>query len=111
VNTSSNEGRKNNNNTTTLVSLTLLHHSSDAGRLLADEVIEMMKRLKVPNGLKEMGFEEKDIPELVEGTLPQHRYRDQLFIFDCAPKSSSESPNCHQDLLEVRNYRNCFMTA
>ena len=32
-----------------------------------------MKRLKVPNGLKEVGFTRDDIPALVKGTLPQHR--------------------------------------
>lgn len=45
----------------------------DAGAVLADCVTAMMKRLKVPNGLKAVGFTEKDIPALVEGTLPQHR--------------------------------------
>ena len=32
-----------------------------------------MKRLNVPNGLGAIGYTEKDIPDLVEGTLPQHR--------------------------------------
>ena len=30
-------------------------------------------RLKVPNGLKALGYTSADIPALVEGTLPQHR--------------------------------------
>ena len=45
----------------------------DAGRLLADRVIEFMRRLRIPNGLSGVGYTEDDIPKLVEGTLPQHR--------------------------------------
>ena len=45
----------------------------DAGKILADRVVEFMHDLKVPNGLRELGYESGDIPALVEGTLPQHR--------------------------------------
>jgi hydroxyacid-oxoacid transhydrogenase len=45
----------------------------DAGKILADEVIKLMRDLRVPNGLKELGYETADIPALVEGTVPQHR--------------------------------------
>jgi hydroxyacid-oxoacid transhydrogenase len=45
----------------------------DAGRILAERVVEYMHDLKVPNGLREVGYESGDIPALVEGTLPQHR--------------------------------------
>lgn len=45
----------------------------DAGKVLADEIVKMMRDLKVPNGLRELGYESSDIPALVEGTLPQHR--------------------------------------
>ena len=45
----------------------------DAGRVLADRVVEFMHDLKVPNGLRELGYQSSDIPALVEGTLPQHR--------------------------------------
>jgi len=45
----------------------------DAGDLLASRIIEFMQRLKVPNGLSEVGYTSDDIPALVEGTLPQHR--------------------------------------
>ncbi|MFQ6111997.1 MAG: hydroxyacid-oxoacid transhydrogenase [Nitrospinota bacterium] len=45
----------------------------DAGRILAEVVIEFMKRLKVPNGLSAIGYSRDDIPQLVQGTLPQHR--------------------------------------
>ena len=45
----------------------------EAGELLADTMIGYFKRFNVPNGLKDVGFTEADIPRLVEGTLPQHR--------------------------------------
>jgi len=46
---------------------------ADAGRVLADRITWFMERLKVPNGLKAVGYSTADIPALVEGTLPQHR--------------------------------------
>jgi hydroxyacid-oxoacid transhydrogenase len=45
----------------------------DAGKLLADRIVELMRDLEVPNGLRQLGYETTDIPALVEGTLPQHR--------------------------------------
>jgi hydroxyacid-oxoacid transhydrogenase len=45
----------------------------DAGKILADQIIEFMHDLRVPNGLRELGYQSSDIPALVEGTLPQHR--------------------------------------
>jgi hydroxyacid-oxoacid transhydrogenase len=48
-------------------------HPSDAGDILADQLIKLMQRLKVPNGLSAVGYTKNDIPALVEGTLPQHR--------------------------------------
>lgn len=45
----------------------------DAGRVLADRLLGLMARLRVPNGLRALGYSAADIPKLVEGTLPQHR--------------------------------------
>jgi len=45
----------------------------DAGKVVADRVIDLMKRLHIPNGLSAIGYTRADIPRLVEGTLPQHR--------------------------------------
>lgn len=45
----------------------------DAGKVLADRILWFMRRLKAPNGLREIGYTAADIPQLVEGTLPQHR--------------------------------------
>jgi hydroxyacid-oxoacid transhydrogenase len=47
--------------------------ASDAGAVLADTIIDLMRRLDVPNGLQALGYTAADIPALVEGTLPQHR--------------------------------------
>ncbi len=45
----------------------------DAGRILADRIVAMMRRLNTPNGLRGVGYTPADIPSLVEGTLPQER--------------------------------------
>ena len=45
----------------------------EAGELVAARVIELMRLARIPNGLADVGYEEQDIPALVEGTLPQHR--------------------------------------
>jgi hydroxyacid-oxoacid transhydrogenase len=46
---------------------------ADAGKILAHQIIVLMRDLGVPNGLRELGYQSDDIPALVEGTLPQHR--------------------------------------
>ena len=43
----------------------------DAGKILSDKIIELMRRLEIPNGLSAVGFTTSDIPALVDGTLPQ----------------------------------------
>jgi hydroxyacid-oxoacid transhydrogenase len=45
----------------------------DAGRILAERITWFMERLRVPNGLRALGYTTAEIPALVEGTLPQHR--------------------------------------
>jgi hydroxyacid-oxoacid transhydrogenase len=45
----------------------------DAGKILADRVVELIRGLGLPNGLRALGYATEDIPRLVEGTLPQHR--------------------------------------
>ena len=62
----------------------------DAGRIVSDRVIYFMKRLNVPNGLGAIGYTEKDIPDLVEGTLPQHR------VIKLSPK-----PVDREDLIRI----------
>ncbi len=45
----------------------------DAGEILAGCVIDFMRSLEMPNGLRAVGYTAEDIPSLVAGTLPQHR--------------------------------------
>jgi hydroxyacid-oxoacid transhydrogenase len=47
--------------------------NEEAGSVLADRIIWFMQRLKVPNGLRAIGYSPSDIPALVEGTLLQQR--------------------------------------
>jgi len=45
----------------------------DAGEVIANEIIKLMRATGMPNGLSEVEFGSNDIEELVQGTLPQHR--------------------------------------
>jgi hydroxyacid-oxoacid transhydrogenase len=46
---------------------------NEAGNLVANAIVKLMRRLQIPNGLSAVGYTERDVPKLVEGTLPQHR--------------------------------------
>lgn len=46
---------------------------ADAGDVLADAIIAIMRRVGMPNGLRAVGFTPDDVAALVAGTLPQHR--------------------------------------
>ena len=48
-------------------------HPEDAGEVLADAIIGLMRRLEMPSGLRAVGYGPEDVDRLVEGTLPQHR--------------------------------------
>jgi hydroxyacid-oxoacid transhydrogenase len=45
----------------------------EAGEILANTIIDLMRRVGMPNGLTAVGFGPGDVDKLVEGTLPQHR--------------------------------------
>jgi hydroxyacid-oxoacid transhydrogenase len=45
----------------------------EAGDLVADSIVALMKKTGMPNGLKAVGFVQEDVDQLVAGTLPQHR--------------------------------------
>ncbi|MFH1924803.1 MAG: hydroxyacid-oxoacid transhydrogenase [Planctomycetota bacterium] len=49
---------------------------ADAGKILADQIILLMRRLNMPNGLSAVGYTRDDIPAMVEATLPQRRVLD-----------------------------------
>ena len=57
---------------------------ADAGRILADRLIEMMQEMRIPNGLGGLGYGSEQIPSLVQGTLPQHR------VTKLAPRTAAE---------------------
>ena len=57
----------------------------DAGTILANRVIAFMQKLHMPNGLAAVGYNEADIPALVQGTLPQHR------VTKLSPRPAGES--------------------
>jgi hydroxyacid-oxoacid transhydrogenase len=46
---------------------------AQAGELLAEAVIQLMKATGMPNGLAAVGYSDADLDRLVEGTLPQRR--------------------------------------
>jgi len=45
----------------------------DAGDILADAIVSLMKKTGMPNGLTSVGYTAEDVDKLVEGTLPQQR--------------------------------------
>lgn len=46
---------------------------ADAGHILANAIITIMKDTGMPNGLSAVGYDDRDVEALAEGTLPQHR--------------------------------------
>jgi len=61
----------------------------DAGKILSDRLVEIMQRLKMPNGLRSVGYGKSDIPALVQGTLPQAR------VTKLSPRPASETDLTH----------------
>ena len=45
----------------------------DAGEILAQQIVQLLRDLGMPNGLSGVGYDESDIDAFVAGTLPQHR--------------------------------------
>jgi hydroxyacid-oxoacid transhydrogenase len=45
----------------------------NAGDIIASAIVSLMQKTGVPNGLAAVGYTEKDVEKLVEGTLPQQR--------------------------------------
>ncbi|KAI0227990.1 Hydroxyacid-oxoacid transhydrogenase, mitochondrial [Lamellibrachia satsuma] len=56
----------------------------DAGCLLSDTLRQYMHELGIEDGLGELGFTPADIPNLVQGTMPQHR------ILKLSPRQPTE---------------------
>ena len=49
------------------------------------ELIKLMKEVGVPTGIKELGYEKEDIPEIIKGANKQQR------LLSVAPKKVSEN--------------------
>jgi alcohol dehydrogenase class IV len=47
--------------------------AADAGDALAETLARLMRATRMPSGLRELGYAERDVPALVEGTLAQQR--------------------------------------
>jgi hydroxyacid-oxoacid transhydrogenase len=45
----------------------------DAGQQLASAIVDLMRKIGMPNGLKAVGYGHQDVDKLVQGTLLQHR--------------------------------------
>ena len=61
----------------------------DAGKILSDRLVAILERLKVPNGLRSVGYGTSDIPALVQGTLPQAR------VTKLSPRPAGETELAH----------------
>ena len=46
---------------------------SDSGEVLAGEIVALMRRTGMPNGISGVGYGEPDLPALTEGAFPQQR--------------------------------------
>lgn len=58
---------------------------TDAGEVLAGEIIRIMRAVGIPNGLSGLGYTEADVPALIEGAHPQQR------LLQNAPREMSKS--------------------
>ncbi|MGD2269990.1 MAG: hydroxyacid-oxoacid transhydrogenase [Desulfobacterales bacterium] len=56
----------------------------DAGQILGNAIVDLMRNVDMPNGLSAVGYGLQDIDQLVRGTLPQHR------VTKLSPRPASE---------------------
>ena len=68
---------------------------ADAGEILSDQIVSLIQELRLPNGLKALGYDYEDIPQLVQGTLPQHR----VTKLSPRPASSDDLAEIFEDAL------------
>ena len=68
----------------------------DAGMILADCFIDLMKKTGLPNGLGALGYSEHDVPALAEGGFAQQR---PLSMSPCTV-SEEDLKNLYNDALQ-----------
>ena len=68
----------------------------DAGMIVADCFIDLIKKTGLPNGLGALGYSEQDIPALAEGGFAQQR---PLSMSPCAG-SEEDLKNLYKDALQ-----------
>jgi alcohol dehydrogenase class IV len=56
----------------------------DAAEFLPTVLVDLMRDIDIPNGIAAVGFDEGDIPDLVDGTMKQQR------LLATAPKDVTE---------------------
>ena len=67
----------------------------DAGGILADRIVAMMKQTGIPNGLSGVGYSEEDLPQLVEKAHAQQR----LLVNSPKPAGKPELEGLFRDAL------------
>jgi alcohol dehydrogenase class IV len=67
----------------------------DVGRILAQAMIDLIKRLSLPNGLSAIRYNDDDILKLVKGALEQH----QLLKLSPRPIGSHELTEMSKDAM------------
>ena len=68
----------------------------DAGMILAECFIDLMKKTGLPNGLGALGYSEHDVPTLAEGGFAQQR---PLSMSPCTV-SEEDLKNLYNDALQ-----------
>ena len=56
----------------------------DAGDILADAIVDLLKKIGVPNGLEAIGYTSEDATALAAGAMPQRR------VIDLSPRPVRE---------------------
>ena len=69
----------------------------DAGDILAQQIIQLLQDLGMPNGLSGVGYDDSDIEAFVAGTLPQHR----VTTLAPRPTGAEELRSLFEDSLEL----------
>jgi alcohol dehydrogenase class IV len=67
----------------------------DAGDILADRVIALMRETGIPNGLAGVGYSEEDLPQLVEKAHAQQR----LLVNSPSPVGRTELGTLFRDAM------------